>query len=236
MHFAALAPGERKLKLLGTIRGKTTLELGCGGGQNTIALAKQGAIASGIDLSEEQIHYAKELAKRERVRARFYIGSMDDLGRFRDETVDLAISSFAMAYIKDLTDVFREVSRVVKRGGTFVFSDTHPLVSAGQLVRRNRSQLTLRIVDYFRQTSQSWYWPPFDDGTTARFNSHHRTVQDYFDLLITAGFSVERIIEPKSPENVKSAEQLPCSTPVLVKDLSLWTRVPYSIIFRAKKN
>ena len=236
MHFAALAPGERELKLLGTVRGKTTLELGCGGGQNTIALAKQGAIASGIDLSEEQIRYAKELAKRERVQARFYIGSIEDLGRFRDKTVDLVISCFAMAYIKDLTDVFKEVARIVKQGGIFIFSDAHPLASAGQLVRRKHSKLTLRIADYFRQTAQSWYWPPFEDGTTARFNSYHRTVQDYFDLLIDTGFSVERIIEPKSPENVKTVEQLPCSTPVLLKDLSLWTRVPYSIIFRAKKN
>ncbi|HSR35450.1 MAG TPA: hypothetical protein VLY63_33190, partial [Anaerolineae bacterium] len=43
VHYGPLAPGERELGLLGNILGKHILEIGCGGGQNSIALTKWGA-------------------------------------------------------------------------------------------------------------------------------------------------------------------------------------------------
>ncbi|MFX1286438.1 MAG: class I SAM-dependent methyltransferase [Promethearchaeota archaeon] len=63
-----MAPGEKELGLLGNVKGKRILELGCGGGQNSIVLAKWGAKVIGLDISEIQLECANILAKKEGVR------------------------------------------------------------------------------------------------------------------------------------------------------------------------
>ncbi|GAH11994.1 unnamed protein product, partial [marine sediment metagenome] len=61
VHYGPNCPYEKDLNLLGDVQGKKIVELGCGGGQCSIALTKRGAICTGIDLSDEQIKYAKNL-------------------------------------------------------------------------------------------------------------------------------------------------------------------------------
>ena len=55
VHYAPLCPGERELSILGDVGGLRTLELACGAAQNSIALAKWGARATALDLSERQL-------------------------------------------------------------------------------------------------------------------------------------------------------------------------------------
>ena len=45
-----------------TYGGKRVIVLGCGGGQDVVALDRMGAIAVGIDQSERQIEYARKFA------------------------------------------------------------------------------------------------------------------------------------------------------------------------------
>lgn len=59
-------PTEKDLNLIGDVNGKKVLELGCGGANCGIALAKQGAIVTCSDISEQQLKHAKENAKREK--------------------------------------------------------------------------------------------------------------------------------------------------------------------------
>ena len=50
------------LTLLDDVAGADVLELGCGGGQCSVALARRGANVTGIDLSAEQLSFARDLA------------------------------------------------------------------------------------------------------------------------------------------------------------------------------
>ena len=61
-HYGPWAPLENELRLLGDVCGLRILELGCGGGQCCIAFAKQGATVAGVDLSDDQIEFARKLA------------------------------------------------------------------------------------------------------------------------------------------------------------------------------
>src|SRR3972149_5538370 len=56
VHYGPLCPGEDRLRLLGDIRGKKVIDMGCGGGQNAVALAKMGAKVTAVDFSCEQIN------------------------------------------------------------------------------------------------------------------------------------------------------------------------------------
>jgi cyclopropane fatty-acyl-phospholipid synthase-like methyltransferase len=75
VHYGPISPGESELKLLGDVKCKDVLEIGCGGGQNTIVLSKKGAKSIGLDISEEQIKYARKLARRERQKLRSSSGT-----------------------------------------------------------------------------------------------------------------------------------------------------------------
>src|SRR5664279_3414244 len=51
-----------ELNLLGDIKNKTILHLQCHFGQDTLSLARLGAMVTGVDLADNAINKAKELA------------------------------------------------------------------------------------------------------------------------------------------------------------------------------
>jgi len=62
VHYGPHCPNEDQLQLIGDVQGKQVLEIGCGGGQCSIAFAKRGASVTGLDLSDAQIAFAQESA------------------------------------------------------------------------------------------------------------------------------------------------------------------------------
>jgi len=82
VHYGPVAPGERELCLLGDVRGKQVIEIGCGGGQNAIALARWGATCVGIDPSPAQLAHARRLGNQHGMRIQFATGMAEDLGEF----------------------------------------------------------------------------------------------------------------------------------------------------------
>jgi len=63
IHYGPGSSNEKHLKLLGNLKGKKVLEIGCGGAQCGIAMAKKRAKVTGIDISEEMIKIAKNKVK-----------------------------------------------------------------------------------------------------------------------------------------------------------------------------
>ena len=187
-HYGPDIGTEADFRLLGDLRAKRVLELGCGGAQNSIAFAKQGAIAIGVDLSAEMLAFARRLADREDVRVELRQGDMADLAFVRADSVDLVFSAYAFGFVDDLNRVFRQVHRVLRTGAPLVFSLPHPayhLVDAAHpdqplLVRR--SYFDREPVEYHRH------------GTT--FREHHHTIAELHTALVRASYSVDTILEP----------------------------------------
>ena len=103
VHYAYNYPGESTLQLLGDVGDKRTLEIGCGAGQNSIALSKQGASAVALDLSEQMLAKARENARLNKVSIDFIHGpatSISAPGLF-----DIAISCYVLDYIEDIDAV-----------------------------------------------------------------------------------------------------------------------------------
>ena len=125
-HYGPDIPTEAELRLLGDLRGKRVLELGCGGGQCSIAFAKQGATAIGVDFSAAQLAFGRRLCDEEDVRVELRQGDMADLAFLRADSIDLVFSAYAFRYVEDLNRVFRQVHRVLKVGAPLVFSLPHP--------------------------------------------------------------------------------------------------------------
>jgi len=194
IHYGEFIYSERELQLLGDVKGGRVLEIGCGGGQNSIVLAKKGAVVSGIDFSKNQIAYAKRLAKKEGMKVDFHVGDMQNLSRFPDCTFDLVMTAFSLLYVESLQKTFAEVHRVLKDEGVFVFSEGHPCAE-GKLVQYEGENV-YAIRDYFKR--RKIYWEDkLPDGTRVKMFSYHRPLQDYFEALLKEGFTVLRYLEPE---------------------------------------
>jgi len=188
-HYGPDIATESELRLLGHLRGKRVLELGCGGAQCSIAFAKQGAHAIGVDASGKQLGFARRLCEREDVKVELHHGDLADLAFLRADSIDLVFSAEAFGFVDDLNRVFRHVHRVLRRGAPFVFSLPHPawhLVDthdeAGPLLVR-RSYFDRSAIDHEI------------DGIA--FTDHHHTVGDIFAGLTRTNFRVDTVLEPE---------------------------------------
>jgi len=191
IYWGDFVATESQLGVLGSVKGKRILEIGCGGAQNSIVLSKWGAETCGIDLSRKQILYGCQLAKREGVRVNLTVGNMEKLP-FRDETFDVVTTAISLFYVPDLNAAIAEANRVLVENGYITFSTCHPF-SEGKLVRyRGRPAMVVR--NYFSRRVVRWT-DKLPDGSRVRMHSYYRTLQDQFDILTENGFVIERYIE-----------------------------------------
>lgn len=107
------------------LKNKKILMLGCGTGEESKLLETFGATSKyliGIDLSEKSI----EIAKKTYPDIDFVVGDMNDL-QFENECFDFVYSSLAIHYNDTPERTYKEVYRVLKPDGLFLFSVGHPL-------------------------------------------------------------------------------------------------------------
>lgn len=107
--------------LVGDVRGKTVLDLGCGSGENVIPLAKKGAKVTGIDLSPDLINVARRRAEKYGVDADLRVASAYETG-LPSRSVDV-VFCIAVLHHLDIQRAKNEVRRVVKPGGLFIVSE-----------------------------------------------------------------------------------------------------------------
>src|SRR3990167_9036064 len=98
IHYGPGSPNEDKLKLLGNLKGKNVLEIGCGGAQCGIAMAKKGAKVTGIDISEQQLKFAKELARKNKVNIKFIQRDFRKFPEIKSDSQDIVFSAYALQY------------------------------------------------------------------------------------------------------------------------------------------
>ncbi|RLC87860.1 MAG: hypothetical protein DRI79_08125 [Chloroflexi bacterium] len=240
VHYGPLAPGERELGLLGDVAGKRAIEIGCGGGQNAIALTKLGATCIGVDPSPAQIAHARRLALKNGVEVQFAEGVAEDLSGFPDGYFDIALSSYAFDYVTDLRQAYDEVWRVLKPGGLFVFCLSHPWFQAVGWHLAGDPDAP-EIGDYATWPAvEEWDWT-YEDGTTARMRGHLRTLAQIVNELIEAGFVLERLVEQNVADVEGASDEELARFPyvglfdVSSQEYKVMRRLPYTLIIRARK-
>jgi SAM-dependent methyltransferase len=228
IHYGPLCPGENKLNLLGDISGLKAIDLGCGAGQNVVAMAKAGAIATGIDFSSKQIEQAKILAERESVDAEFFESDMRTLSRFKNQSFDMGITACAIAFVKELNEVLSEIFRILKPGGRFVLAVMHP---TQYIIDGDEGSMYFNSTYPFKPRTLKWSWDIKESSIP--FQHYLRSVSEYHNALADAGFRVSKILEPKpymkSP-HIGITEEIMKEYPYIAKHL------PITLIMLAHKN
>lgn len=119
-------------QLVGDVKGLRVLDAGCGYGYYSIWAKKEGAKeVVGVDISERMIKMAKEKARKEGLEINFIQGDLANLGMFENSCFDLIMCSIVVSYFGNLVRYFSEFARILRKGGVFVFSEVHPMRSAG---------------------------------------------------------------------------------------------------------
>ncbi|RZS82852.1 methyltransferase family protein [Motilibacter rhizosphaerae] len=184
---------EADARLLGDVAGRRALEIGAGAAQCARWLTGQGAHAVASDLSGAQLGAARELDELHGTALPLV---QADAGRmpFADASFDLVVSAYgALPFVADSAGVVREAARVLRPGGRFAFSVTHPvrwafpddpgpagLTATGSYFDRR---------PYVEQ----------DEQGRATYVEHHRTLGDRVRDVAAAGLVLVDLVEPEWP-------------------------------------
>lgn len=180
---------EEELGVLGDVRGKDVLEVGCGAAQFGIELAKRGARMTGIDLSTEQLRHARVNIRRAAVGYKLVRGNAEDLSQFRRRSFDIVVSDFAVGFI-DIEKLFPEVAKVLRPGGFCAFSWQSPIMDC--LTFEGEAPLLKFVRPYFDRT-------PFVDKGKDPTYEDKRTYGDWVRAFAGAGLVLEDLVEPQTP-------------------------------------
>jgi SAM-dependent methyltransferase len=197
------------LEFTGDLSGRAVLDAGCGEGHNTRIFARRGARMTGIDVSPRMIELAREEERRTPLGIRYEIASYTALGLFADESFDAVVSTMALMDGPDLPAAMRALYRVLRPGGTLAFSILHPcfLTKGFDWFRDELGRTRLAVGGYFSDAAWVERWSfsqspreraeatPF---AIARFD---RTLSDYINSVIDAGFALRKIAEPRPTED-----------------------------------
>jgi len=200
---------EATVGLLGPVEalaGQAVLEVGAGAAQCSRWLAAQGARPVALDLSDGQLRHARRIdragsggsgpaaAVAEAPRVALVQADAGALP-FADDSFDLACSAYgALPFMADTARVQREVRRVLRPGGRWVFSVSHPLRWAFP-DEPGAAGLTA-ATSYFDRTP----YVEQDGGGVAVYVEHHRTLGDHVREITAAGLRLVDLVEPEWPD------------------------------------
>jgi SAM-dependent methyltransferase len=185
---------EETAGLLGPVAGLSVVEVGCGAGQGSRWLRARDARTVGVDVSGAMLGHARRLDRTAGLPGWWVQGDVLRLP-LRARTFDLAFSSYgALPFVPDLAPAFAEVARVLRTGGRWVFSLTHPFRWCfrddpgpdGLVVERS----------YFDRRAY------VEDDARGRpvYVEHHHTVGDVVEALVASRFEVTGLVEPEWPD------------------------------------
>lgn len=184
---------EADARLLGDVAGRRVLEVGCGSAPCARWLAAQGAAPVALDLSGAMLRHAAALGHATGLPVPLVQAGAEALP-FADASFDLACSAFgAVPFVAEPDRVMREVARVLRPGGRWVFAVNHPM---RWMFSDDPGPDGLTVVQsYFDRTP----YVEVDATGAATYVEHHRTLGDRVRDVVGAGLVLDDLVEPEWP-------------------------------------
>lgn len=172
----------------------TVLDVGCGDGQISRALASRGAAVTGIDPTERNLEVA-----RERAGGPVYVKAGADELPFDDASFDAVVACLVFEHIDDVDAAIAEVARVLRPGGQFSFFLNHPLLQTP-----GSGWIDDHIIE---PPEQYWRIGPYLVETESieevekdvHIRFLHRPLSRYVNALTAHGLHLRRMLEPSPP-------------------------------------
>lgn len=110
------------LEMLGSVSGKTVLDVGCGDGALASDLARKGAMVTGLDADSTMTAAARRRVEAEALPLKFIEGHAESLP-FESAAFDLVVAVTVLCFVRDAERAVREMARVLKPGGRLVIGE-----------------------------------------------------------------------------------------------------------------
>ena len=228
VHYAPFAPGERHYRLLGDVCGKRVLELACGGAQNSIALSSWGADVVALDISPNQLEYARTLQVKSEQSFDLIAGDMAAPLMFSPGSFDIVLSAFGWEFIPDLGTCVTNCANLLRPGGQLLMATVHPLTAFDWDMGRS----TLLVTDYFNPPVEVWE-EPVPEGHSPGL-TFFRTIEELVRAVTSAGLIVERLLEPY-PLGPDGVAESPYAGRYWADHKERLERVPFAVVISARK-
>ena len=206
------------MDVLGQVKGKDILDMGCGDGVfGNELLGMEAKSYLGIESSAKMVQLAQKNLKGKSARV---TQSLIEDWTYPKESYDLVVSRLALHYVNDLKKTFENVYSSLRPEGRFVFSLLHPVITSSDKSRKDGGRRKDWAVDnYFSPGSRQVFF------MGKKIEQYHRTLEDIYQFLQQAKFTIETLRESKPARDNFS-------------DLVLFERrlrIPLFLFFSAKK-
>ena len=201
-------------KMLPDISGLKGLDIGCGEGYNTRLAAQKGANMTAIDISKTFIQHAIAMEEKIPFKINYKVASAVDLP-FSDNEFDFAMATMSLMDIPENNIVMTEAYRVIKPGGFFQFSITHPcFFKKGWKWLRNENnenneKMGMICSNYFYSIDgdiEEWIFSAAPKEITENMKKFkiprfEKSLSQWLNILIKIGFIFEEFNEPYAEDS-----------------------------------
>lgn len=207
---------EHELGVLGEVSGKDVLELGCGGAQWSVALAKLGARVVGLDISEVQLGHARRRVTANGVSLTLVHASAEAVP-LPDRAFDVVFCDYGAMTFCDPRRTVPEAARLLRAGGLLAFSTSSPVLDMCWPAGAKRAGDRL-VLDYFELHR-------IEDEGKITFTLPYGA---WIRLFRSHGFAIEDLIETRPTADAVSTYRDP--------EEHAWARKwPAEVIFRVRR-
>jgi 2-polyprenyl-3-methyl-5-hydroxy-6-metoxy-1,4-benzoquinol methylase len=202
-HKSLIEPAQ--LELLNVAEGAVILDAACGNGQFARKLADLGAQVTAIDASDRMIAHAKSRSKEYSGRIEYRVIDCVDrqhLAKLGEKRFDHVVCTMALMDMTEIEPLISAAAKLLKPGGSFVFSLLHPCFNSG-MAKQGMEQHDIGgelVREFFVRVSR-YCRPATTKGLAMRGQPvaqyyFHRSLADLLQPFFSAGFVLEGLREP----------------------------------------
>lgn len=226
------------LRILDLKKGEQVFDLACGQGYFANVFAHSGAVVTASDLSKNLIETAKKNSKLATPnlgegKISFYNSAANRSPFLKDNSIDTIVVVLAIQNIENVSEVFAECNRVLKKNGRIVLVLNHPSFRVPQGSDWYFADgIQSRIVSQYLSPSKIYIdMTPGENNPKKKIKtiSFHRSLQDYVKIFSKNGFMISRLEEwishkqsqvgPRQKAEDKARKEIPMFMCIEVKKI-----------------
>ena len=188
-----------------SIRGWHVLCLAAAGGRHSALYHAAGATVTVLDISDGMLELDRRVSQELKFNVRLIQGTMLDMPMLRDAEFDLVVQPVSTCYVADVSQVFSEVSRILKPNALYVSQHKQPINLQASLRTQNSKYTIDTEIGTLAQSAKADEPSPLREPNTREF-AH--SLDSILGGICRNGMVIEDIHEPNHAKKDSVADTM----------------------------